>query len=250
MAPAWALQPWEIMPGIMGRKRRAFITIMRHWPTIHTEGEKCLQNNERYLLTNGRLHAATVVSKDVTKQFYGQAHKNSYYYGCSVGGRQGVKAAQAYPEDFDGVLAGAPSVDYNNANSWAGNIVRLTGVLGTGNPGSLSPLLWRTVHEKIMDQCDGLDGVVNGIIGNPDDCNFDPYGMLCAGGNKTGCLTPTQAATVKAAFSPIYAEDGRLMFPAQQVGAEINDSIYLYSGIGYYPVVSLSRLRKGPDTDE
>lgn len=54
------------------------------------------------------LHTGVVIGKEVTKQYYGAAHKKSYYLGCSTGGRQGFKAVQSYPDDFDGVLAGAP----------------------------------------------------------------------------------------------------------------------------------------------
>jgi len=54
------------------------------------------------------MHTGVVVGKEVTKQYYGTAHKKSYYLGCSTGGRQGFKAVQTYPNDFDGVVAGAP----------------------------------------------------------------------------------------------------------------------------------------------
>jgi feruloyl esterase len=72
------------------------------------------------------IHTGVVLGKSITKQYYGTAHKKSYYLGCSTGGRQGFKVVQDYPEDFDGVVAGAPVGDIKEtrlrkeANQWQG----------------------------------------------------------------------------------------------------------------------------------
>lgn len=63
-------------------------------------------------------HAAAVVGKQVVKQYYGSAHKKSYYFGCSTGGRQGLKAAQMYPGDYDGIIAGSPASNFNHLAAW------------------------------------------------------------------------------------------------------------------------------------
>ena len=63
------------------------------------------------------LHEMTVASKSLTATFYGRAPQLSYYQGCSTGGRQGLMAAQRYPEDFDGIIAGAPVYNMIHLNA-------------------------------------------------------------------------------------------------------------------------------------
>jgi len=65
------------------------------------------------------MHTGVVVGKEITKQYYGEAYTKSYYLGCSTGGRQGFKAVQSYPDDFDGVVAGAPALDFASLTSWS-----------------------------------------------------------------------------------------------------------------------------------
>jgi feruloyl esterase len=73
-------------------------------------GNQAFYNNPDVLhdFADRSMHTGVVVGKEVTKQYYGTAHKKSYYLSCSTGGRQGFKAVQSYPDDFDGVVAGAP----------------------------------------------------------------------------------------------------------------------------------------------
>ncbi|KAK3897684.1 Tannase/feruloyl esterase [Staphylotrichum tortipilum] len=177
------------------------------------------------------VHTNVVVGKQITEDFYHKKHSKSYYLGCSTGGRQGFKSAQSFPDDFDGIVAGAPAVDFNNLNSWSGHFYLLTG--NVGSPTYVTPAQWNAVHADIMAQCDGIDGYVDGIIEDPSLCQYRPESLICppgtAAGNST-CLTGTQAATVRAIFSDLYGENGKLVYPRMQPGSELVGAPAIYYG--------------------
>jgi hypothetical protein len=181
------------------------------------------------------LHTGVVVGKELTKQFYGTAHKKSYYLGCSTGGRQGFKSVQSYPLDFDGVLAGAPALNYPNLNSWSNHFYPIFG--DPGNATFVPVPLWVAIHQEILNQCDAIDGVVDGIIENPELCRFRPEAMQCASGsaNSSTCLTGAQAKAVREAFTDYYGVDGKLIYPRMQPGSEIIASlVYYFNGAFSY----------------
>lgn len=86
------------------------------------------------------------------------------------------------------------------------------------------------MHEAVLDQCDGLDGVMDGIIEDPSLCSFRPEAILCTDATDTDCLTPLQVETVRAIFSPLYGKKGNLIYPAMQPGSEILAADKLYAG--------------------
>jgi feruloyl esterase len=108
------------------------------------------------------VHTGVVVGKQISKAYYESDYTKSYYLGCSTGGRQGFKEVQDFPNDFDGVVVGAPALAFNNLSSWSGSFYLYTG----SNTSStfLSPDEWALVHEDILSQCDTIDGVKDGII--------------------------------------------------------------------------------------
>jgi feruloyl esterase len=174
------------------------------------------------------IHLGVVVGKQVSAQYYGSPHTKSYYLGCSTGGRQGFKAVQSYPEDFDGVVAGAPALAFANLTSWSGSFYP---IFGDRNSSTFVPIpLWTTIHEEILRQCDGLDGVADGILEDPTLCQFRPEALICgASKNGTNCLTPAQAGAVREAFSDYYGIDGSLIFSGMQPGSEQAASFILYT---------------------
>ncbi|KAF2187891.1 tannase and feruloyl esterase [Zopfia rhizophila CBS 207.26] len=166
------------------------------------------------------LHTGVRVDKQISETFYGEPHTKSYYLGCSTGGRQGFKEAQAFPGDFDGIVAGAPAFSFNNLTSWSCHFLPLTGLPGSD---TFVPLnMWTVIHEDILKQCDELDGLSDGILESPDLCKYNPDGLICAPGraNTTDCLTLTQARTVRSIFSPLLGVDGSLVYPRMQPGSE------------------------------
>lgn len=174
------------------------------------------------------LHTGVVVGKQVSSTFYGTPHNKSYYLGCSTGGRQGFKEAQAFPGDFDGIVAGAPAFAFNNLTSWSCHFLPLT---GRPNATTFVPMdMWPAIHEDILSQCDALDGALDGIIESPDLCDYDPSGLVCASNaaNTSSCLTDAQARTVLAVFSPLLDPDGSLVYPAMQPGSETTGAPQTY----------------------
>jgi len=179
------------------------------------------------------LHTGVVVGKQISESFYGKSHDKSYYLGCSTGGRQGFKSAQDFPEDFDGIVAGAPAFAFNNLTSWSGHFYPITGPPNSST--FVTSAQWMTVHSDVLKQCDALDGFVDGIIEDPMQCQYDPSGLVCPEGttNSTMCLTPTQVETVKAVFEPLVNEDGDLIYPRLQPGAEIGGAFVLFNGLPF-----------------
>ncbi|KAF4617033.1 hypothetical protein G7Y89_g15116 [Cudoniella acicularis] len=178
------------------------------------------------------LHTGVVVGKQLTKQYYGTAHKKSYYLGCSTGGRQGFKAVQSYPNDFDGVVAGAPALAFPNLTSWSGHFFPILGsnttspsYIPAGNP-------WTLIHQEILNQCDAIDGVVDGIIEDPLLCRFRPEALLCPPNttNTTSCLTSAQVVALGKVFEDFYGEGGKIIYPRMQPGSELLAQYIYYTG--------------------
>ncbi|KAH7248156.1 Tannase/feruloyl esterase [Fusarium solani] len=116
-------------------------------------------------------HDMSVVGKAVTQAHYGVKPHHSYWSGCSNGGRQGMIVAQQYPEDFDGILAAAPALSFPQlqmASLWPQVVMKEAGIFP-------SPCELDYFSELALEQCDGLDGLVDGVIQSIDDCNFDPF---------------------------------------------------------------------------
>jgi hypothetical protein len=147
----------------------------------------------------GSLSVPTVMSTaiEAVTAAYGQPPSKSYYEGCSNGGREGLMNVQRYPNLFDGVIARAPA--YN----WVGfmGAFNRTAKALAAPGGSFSPAKTALLAKSVRDACDGLDGIVDGVVSNQAACTsavFDPASLRCAGGADTGdtCLSDAQLAVV------------------------------------------------------
>lgn len=188
----------------------------------------------------GSLHTSVATGKKLAKLFYKRTLKKSYYLGCSSGGRQGIKASEMFPKDFDGIVAGAPALDFNNLVSWRASFFPITG--SVRSPDFIKPSTWKTlIHKEILKQCDDLDGVTDGILEDPNLCDFRPEALACANDTVTKCLTNVQVEMVRKIFSSLYGEDGKLIYPAMQPGSEIMALKKLYAGkpFSYSDVMTL-----------
>ena len=131
-------------------------------------------------------HEMTVTAKQVIEAYYGEPAEYAYWQGCSAGGRQALKQAQRFPEDFDGIIAGAPG------NDWTGRSVaalRVAKPLETNEGARLLEDKRLLVHEAVLEACDAADGVIDGVVGDPQQCDFDPGTLLCEGADDASCLT-------------------------------------------------------------
>lgn len=197
-----------------------------------TGGSAFLHNNEvlkDYVWRS--LHTITKAGKNITAAFYSAPAKRSYYLGCSGGGRQGIKAAEMFPGDYDGIVAGAPAVNFNNMTSWRAAFFGISG--SSTSPNFINSSIWGDlIHGEVLRQCDAIDGVLDGIIEDPTLCKFRPEALLCPTNMNPGvdCLSLAQVEIVKKVFSPLYGSSGELVFPAMQPGSEILASQKLYAG--------------------
>ncbi|OIW33194.1 tannase and feruloyl esterase [Coniochaeta ligniaria NRRL 30616] len=141
------------------------------------------------------IHDMTIIGKAITQQYYGRAPKYSYFNGCSTGGRQGVTSAQRYPEDYDGILAGAPAInlpDLTVSTYWPQSVMDRLGYYP-------SKCELDAINRLSVEACDALDGVKDGFIADPDACDFDPQtvvGQTVDCGNGTSVRISTQTASI------------------------------------------------------
>ena len=97
------------------------------------------------------VHEMTVVSKTIIAAYYDAGPRFSYWTGCSAGGRQAMKAAQRFPADFDGIVAGAPGLDWTGR---AAQAVRVAQTLEKNEAARLSPAQSQLLHRAVVEACD------------------------------------------------------------------------------------------------
>ncbi|ELU41158.1 feruloyl esterase B precursor [Rhizoctonia solani AG-1 IA] len=213
---------------------------------------------------------STVFAKTVAKSYYGKSSKYNYWIGCSSGGKQGVKSAQMYPEDFDGVVAGARKYEYPScfalselwtiAAQWWPHLngftvhVNLLNANATTPGAVIPPSFFATLNKEIVDQCDKLDGVADGIITNPRLCKPDLSRVACGSANlssyinQTNCLSQSQLVTLKAIYTNWTSSDGEFLFPTFEPGSEFGWPGTI-TGIPYGPARKIAFYTIGDVTD-
>jgi len=173
------------------------------------------------------VHEMTVKSKTIMMAFYGRFPRLSYWNGCSTGGRQGLMEATRYPEDFDGVIAGAPANNQLQLGAWRTNLDTTI----RKDPRSIVPRAkMLMVNRSVMAACDELDGVKDGLLSDPMKCHFDPWTLLCRDGDRDNCLTAPQVEAVKLAYAPAKKSNGELIYPGLVPGGEADWPISAFNG--------------------
>jgi hypothetical protein len=163
------------------------------------------------------IHEMAITAKASIKAFYGDNPRHSYFAGCSNGGRQALMEAQRFPEDFDGILAGAPANYWTHLLSSAVFDAQVT----TSDPASYIPTSkLPAIAHAVNEACDARDGVSDGIIDNPRQCHFDPATLLCKTGDSDKCLTVPQVTALKKLYQGAQDSRGRKIFPGFLPGAE------------------------------
>lgn len=163
------------------------------------------------------MHEMTVKSKSLIAAFYGRAAQLSYYQGCSTGGRQGLMAAQRYPADFDGIIAGAPV--YNMIHLNAATVTHQVGVMKDERR-KTPPDKLALVADAVLKACDANDGVRDSLVSDPDRCVFDPSILLCRGADSASCLTRPQVDAVKQIYGGVKTTSGEPVYPGSAPGVE------------------------------
>jgi len=153
-------------------------------------------------------HSVTVAAKALVLRYYAvDSIKRAYFGGCSNGGRMALQEAERYPDDFDGIISGAPFMSVHAP------MITLKILKDMQPDGYIPPALLSKVDQAIYASCDATDGVKDGLIQNPAKCAFDPSTLVCKAGATEDCLTPAQADTIKRYFEPVRSRGGRLATP-------------------------------------
>jgi feruloyl esterase len=164
------------------------------------------------------VHLTAVESKTLIKAYYGKEPKFSYWNGCSTGGRQALIEVTKFPDDFDGVLAGAPANPHIYLHT--AGVARSIELMKHPD-GALTQAKVETLHNAVLAQCDALDGAKDGIIGDPHKCKFDPDTLLCKGADNDKCLTAAQVATVKTVYADVKTSKGEIVWTGFEPGGEL-----------------------------
>jgi feruloyl esterase len=144
------------------------------------------------------VHEMTAASKKIIAAYYEAGPKFSYWNGCSAGGRQAMKEAQRFPADFDGIIAGAPGLDWTGR---AAQAVRVAKALEKTESGRLLQPQRQLLHRAVVQACDALDGVKDGLIEDPTQCKFDPAVLQCKDSDGATCLTTAQVETARLMYA-------------------------------------------------
>jgi hypothetical protein len=163
------------------------------------------------------VHMTAVTAKEIANEFYGQPVSKSYWNSCSNGGRQGLLEAQRYPEDFDGIIANAPWVDQTGFTMGA---IWNQQAMATA---SITAGKMALVSQRVMQKCDAVDGLEDGLIDDPRNCSFTVASDVpsCpAGTDNESCLTPAQATAVQKVYDGPRDSSGRQIFPGFMPGSE------------------------------
>ncbi|QRW22252.1 feruloyl esterase B [Rhizoctonia solani] len=183
------------------------------------------------------VHMSTEFSKKIVEQYYGKPASYNYWIGCSSGGKQGMKSIQKYPEDYDGVVAGAPAQWWTHLSGFLVHVNLLNSQNTT--PGAIIPTsFFPALFEEVTSQCDEIDGVKDGIITNPRRCKPDLSNLACGASNPSAfvdantCLSGQQMITLDAIRSNWTSSEGAFLFTTVEPGSEFgwNSSV---SGVPY-----------------
>jgi feruloyl esterase len=170
------------------------------------------------------IHLMTVQGKEIAKAFYGQKAQRAYFAGCSTGGQNALMSAQRFPDDYDGILAGAAAFNrthlhmaglaaWQNTHASAGRFIQ---------PGQMT-----LINKAVLKQCVGQDGgaVTDQFLTDPRDCRFDPKALLCVGGQlPPACLTADQVTTMQNYYAgAIDPVNGQVINPGGARGSETDD---------------------------
>jgi feruloyl esterase len=169
------------------------------------------------------LHETTLTGKNLIKAFFQAPAKLSIYNGCSTGGRQGLNAVQRFPMDFDGAIVGAPVNPMTRLH--AGSLYN--SIFAHKDPGNyIPPTKYAMIHKAVLDACDRLDGVKDGLIENPVVCHWKPETLLCKAGDGPTCLTKAQVAMVNTIYGGAKnPRTGEQVFPGWERGSEMGFSV-------------------------
>jgi feruloyl esterase len=180
------------------------------------------------------INEMTSKAQAVIERYYDRSPDYSYFNGCSTGGRQGLMQAQRFPNDYDGIVAGAPVnhfVETHFTQLWVALAAK-----PVADDSILSAEDLALVNDAVLAQCDTIDGVEDGVIENPRVCNFDPAVLQCSGSQAAECLDESQVTALRKIYSgPVNSATGESLFPGLAPGGETTWSLVTAPGPAQIP---------------
>lgn len=164
------------------------------------------------------IHEMTVTGKALAEAMYGVAPRYSYFSGCSTGGRQALMEAQRYPEDYNGIVSGAPAINFPKLQMqslWGSMLMNVA-----GDPVPACKLAAATA--AAIAACDTIDGVKDGVIEDPKRCSYDPKALVGTSAGDCGSFTQTDADLIRKLWDGPRRQDGSFLWYGQPRGADLN----------------------------
>lgn len=187
-----------------------------------TDGRWALGHPEKVIDFGYRgIHEMTVKAKAIVQRFYGVAPRWSYFASCSNGGRQALMEAQRFPEDYDGIIAGAP------ANFWTHLLTAAVWVDQATLAHAVSyipPSKLPAISAAVLAACDAEDGVTDGILNDPRRCHFNPATLLCRSADSNSCLTAPEVTALEKIYRGPRNSRGEQIFPGYEPGGELGNN--------------------------
>jgi feruloyl esterase len=186
-----------------------------HDAAVEPSGTFAQNRQKLYDYAFRSLHTTAEAAKRIVVAYYGTAPSKSFFQGCSTGGRQGLILAQRFPADFDGIVAGAPVLNFT------GTMLRFLATMRALAKAPVPYAKLALIASRVYEKCDARDGVKDGIIDDPRRCDFSPARDLprCSAADQPDCFTAAQIGALEKIYGPVLSE-GRIVAPGWPVGVE------------------------------
>jgi Tannase and feruloyl esterase len=184
-----------------------------HQTAVGTDASWAIGHPEKVVDFGWRaLRETTLAAKGLIAAYAGQNPKYAYFEGCSDGGREALMEAQRFPDDFDGIVAGAPAYNFSGLL-----LLGAVDIQALAQPGAyLTAAKLKALETAALAQCGG-----GAYVADPTSCRFDPGAVACPGGqDRQGCLTAAELAAARVIYRGLATPEGKLLYPGYSPGAE------------------------------
>ena len=175
------------------------------------------------------VHLTAVVGKKLVASYYGRGPDHSYFIGCSNGGRQGLMEASRFPEDYDGIVAGAPASALTGVTASMVNVIQAQMPPGA----AIRPEQAQLLQSEVLKQCDAADGQTDGLIADPRQCKFDASKLACGVSDSPQCFAQPQIKALEQIHAGVRDKSGRrVAFGYPPSGAEVGNPVQAFGWDG------------------
>jgi feruloyl esterase len=242
LGPSYGLVSGSHFPPALARGYAVVATDGGHRSASAIDPHFALDQQGRIDYGYNALDKTTVVAKELINRFYGNGPSHSYFVGCSNGGRQALMVTQRLPLQFDGVVAGDPSFRLTRTNideAWNEIVLARAAPKDAQGRPIISHALTTTdlalVSAAVLQQCDALDGLKDGMINDFRGCHFDPAILTCRGPKTPQCLSTPQVTALKALMDGPHDSRGQALYAPFPSDAGISNPAYYRMHLGTSP---------------